>query len=443
MERLLLTKLQRWRNDPHRKPLLLRGPRQVGKTWLLKEFGAREYENVVYVNFETERQAATLFETSKDASRIVAHLSAATGMPIRPGSTLLIFDEIQECNAALNALKYFCEDAPDLHVAAAGSLLGVTLSRPGSFPVGKVDFLDLHPLTFSEFLMAIGDSNLLQFIETLTRFEQIPEMLFRQLAERLAWYLVIGGMPEPVVRWATLRDLPAVAEAQQSILDSYRIDAARHAPGSDVPRIGHVWDSIPSQLSRENRKFVYKAARDGARARQYEAALHWLIETRSVTRISRCKAPSLPLPAYGDLAAFKLYMNDTGLLSRHARLDYSTLTDPLAVFSEFKGALTENYVLQSLIAQFEGSPCYWSSDGVAEVEFVLQRRNDIHPIEVKAGANVKAKSLSVYRAKYAPRIAVRMSLRNLQFRDGLLDVPLFMADQLDRLIGMAEESLAG
>ena len=440
MERQLMSQLVHWQSNPQRKPLLLRGPRQVGKTWLLKRFGAQRFKNVVYVNFDEAQELAALLETSKNIPRIVEHLSLATGAPIQAGTTLLIFDEIQECNAALNTLKYFCEDAPELHVAAAGSLLGVALSRPGSFPVGKVDFLDLHPLTFSEFLLANGDASLLQYLESISTFEPIPAIFFTQLTEKLGRYLVVGGMPEPVSQWTERKDLAATTTAQQAILDAYRLDVAKHAPNSDIPKIGYLWDSVPSQLSRENRKFIYRAARESARAREYEAALHWLVDTRTVTRVNRCTRPELPVSAYDDLSAFKLYMSDTGLLARHALFDYSVLTDPMAPFTQFKGALSENYVLQSLVAQFDGRPRYWTSGGEAEVDFVVQRRNDIHPIEVKAGVNVKAKSLAVYRANYSPRIAVRLSLRNLQFRDGLLDVPLFMADQLDRLIGLAAES---
>ena len=434
-----MPQLAAWKDSAHRKPLVLRGPRQVGKTWLLKEFGRRAFDDVAYFNFEESLELRPLFDLTRDPHRILEHLQAARAAPIIPGKTLVIFDEIQECNGALISLKYFCENLPEQHIAAAGSLLGVTLSRPSSFPVGKVDFLDLRPLTCSEYLTAIYDANLLTYLGSQKDLEPVPDLFSSRLNEHLARYLMIGGMPRAVLEWAERRDMGAVMVAQQAILDAFQLDFAKHTPDSDIAKVGHLWRSLPSQLARDNRKFLYSAAREGARARSYENALYWLVEMGIVTRVTRCTAPRLPLAAYDDLASFKLYVADTGLLSRLAGLDPSTLSGTGAPFTEFKGALTENYVLQSLIGQFDAPPRYWTSTGKAEVEFVLQRRNDIHPIEVKAGGNVRAQSLGVYRSQYTPHIAIRMSLRNLQFRDGLLDVPLFMADQLDRLIQLAGE----
>ena len=442
MFRTLSESLKTWKSSQVRKPLLLRGPRQVGKTWLLRDFGTHSYSGLAYFNFEQNPALATLFETTRDVTRILEHLATLHGTPIEPGRTLLVLDEIQECNGALRALKYFCEDRPDIHVAAAGSLLGVALSTPASFPVGKVDFLDLRPMTFSEFLRATDEQALQEYLAGIQDLNTIPDAFFGRLLELLARYLVIGGMPECVLRWSTERDMGAVLKIQKAILDSYELDFSKHAPANDIPKVGHLWRSLPAQLARDNRKFLYTAARAGARARGYEDALQWLVATGVVMRLFRCTMPRLPLSAYDDLSSFKLYSVDTGLLARQSGLDPTTLSDPRASFVEFKGALAENYALQALAAQFEVLPRYWMSGGLAEVEFVVQRHNDIHPIEVKSGVNVRSKSLAVYRAEYAPRIAVRLSLKNLQFRNGLLDVPLFMADQLDRLIGLAADSLS-
>lgn len=440
MERFLISRLLAWKALPRRKPLILSGQRQVGKTWLLKRFARDHYENIAYFNFEEEPALAGIFESTKNVDRIVQHLSVVGGTPIKPGTTLLVLDEIQESNAALNSLKYFAENAPEYHVACAGSHLGIALSRPGSFPVGKVDHLTLHPMTFSEFLVANGDAELLEHLESVTPFDPVPDAISRPLAEKLARHLVLGGMPEPVHVWVSEQDMRAVMEVQQAILDGYQLDFAKHAPTQDIARIGHVWRSLPAQLARENRKFVYQVAREGARARQYEDAIGWLVGTGIVTKVAHCSTPRLPLSAYDDLKAFKLYSADTGLLARQSRLDLSALTDPLASFAEFKGALTENYVLQSLTAHFDVAPRYWTSGGQAEVEFLLQHGNDIYPVEVKSGGNVRAKSLGVYRNTYDPRIAVRFSLRDLQYRDGLLNVPLYMADQLERLLALAREA---
>lgn len=440
MERTLSNKLLEWKTSARRKPLLLRGPRQVGKTWLLKHFGSTHYENVAYFNFEEDPAIGEIFGTTKNVERILGHLSVVGGTPIRPRTTLLIFDEIQESNAALNSLKYFSENAPELHVACAGSHLGILLSRPASFPVGKVDFLDLYPMTFSEFLLADDEKELHAYLGDIAGLEPVPEIIAQPLTEQLARYLVVGGMPEAVRVWTAERHMRAVTSVQQAILDGYQLDFAKHAPAKDIVRISQVWQSLPAQLARENRKFVYRLAREGARARTYEGALGWLVNTGIVTKVPLCPTPRLPLSAFEDSSAFKLYAADTGLLARQSRLNYSALSNPLAPFTEFKGALTENFVLQSVAAQFDVAPCYWTSQGEAEVDFLLQHGNDIYPIEVKSGTSVRAKSLGVYRNTYHPRVAVRLSLRNLQLRDGLLDVPLYMADQLKRLLPPEEET---
>jgi len=437
MERTALHTLEQWKHSPRRKPLLMQGQRQVGKTWLLQEFGRRSYQDVAYFNLEENPALGQIFETTKDPRRIIDQLSAVRGAPIRPDTTMLVFDEIQESNQALNSLKYFAEDAPAYHVAAAGSLLGVRLSRPGSFPVGKVDFLTIRPMTFSEFLMACGEAVLLDYVGNVSSISPVPDAIGQPLTEKLRAYMVVGGMPEAVDVWSGEKDPEAVRKVQQAILDSYELDFSKHAPARNIARIGYVWRSIPSQLARDNKKFLYKAAREGSRARDYEDALNWLVDMGVVTRVYRSTAARLPLPAYDDLSAFKLYSADTGLLARQSRLDFSVLSDPPAPFVEFKGALTENVALQSLVSHFEVPPRYWTSGGQAEIEFLLQRGGDVHPIEVKSGRSLRSKSLGVYRSSFGPRLAVRLSLGNLDLRDGLLNVPLYMVDQLDRLIGMA------
>jgi predicted AAA+ superfamily ATPase len=437
VERTALNQLEQWKLSRRRKPLLLQGQRQVGKTWLLNEFGRTSYQDLAYFNFEENPALGQIFETSKDPKRIIEQLSAVRGAPIRPGSTLLVLDEIQESNQALNSLKYFAEDTPECHVACAGSLLGVRLSGPGSFPVGKVDFLTIHPMTFSEFLMACGDTAPLEYMNGVSVIAPIPDAIGQPLTERLRSYMIVGGMPEAVDVWSNEKDPAAVGAVQQGILNSYELDFSKHAPARDIARIGYVWRSIPSQLARDNKKFLYKAAREGSRARDYEDALNWLVATGVVTRVDRSTAPKVPLPAYDDLSAFKLYAADTGLLARQSGLDFSVLSDPAAPFVEFKGALAENVVLQSLVSHFDVPPRYWTSSGEAEIEFLLQRGGDVHPIEVKSGRSVRSKSLSVYRSSFGPRLAVRLSLGNLELRDGLLNVPLYMVDQLDRLIGAA------
>lgn len=442
MYRDLIALLDRWRTNRHRKPLLLRGQRQVGKTWTLREFGRTRYDDVAYFNFESSPSLGSIFDTTKDPRRLIETLSILHGSRIEPGRTLIVFDEVQESNSALNALKYFAEETPDHHIACAGSLLGVALSRPGSFPVGKVDILNVHPMTFFEFLRACGDEALVSYLESIDTIQPLPEPIESRLYERLATYLLIGGMPEPVQAWAEDTDVTRARSAQRDILTAYELDFAKHAPPRDIARIGHVWRSIPAQLARENRRFVYGAARPGARAREYEAALHWLEATGVVTRVNAVAAPRLPLAAYDETSGFKIYGSDTGLLARQSGLDQTALSSPAALFTEFKGALTENYVLQSIIARFDTAPRYWRSSGTAEVEFLLQRGQEIHPIEVKSGLAVRSRSLKVYRDTYAPALAIRVSRRGLHYHDGLLDVPLYLTDRLDELIELVQSTHA-
>ena len=446
MERFIMSKLVEWKNSPYRKPLILKGVRQVGKTWLLKEFGKRYYENTAYFNFDENEEYRQFFETTKDVKRILQNLMLAGGQKIEPGSTLIIFDEVQDCPNVINSMKYFCENAPEYHIACAGSLLGLALAKPSSFPVGKVDFLQVDPMTFSEFLLANGDDNLAAYLESVDKLEPIPDAFYNPLCEKLKMYYVTGGMPEPVLMWTEARDVNAMQNALSNIIGAYEHDFGKHPDTSEFPKISMIWKSVPSQLARENKKFIYKVVKEGARAREYEDALQWLVDARLVHKIYRSSAPGLPIAAYDDLSAFKIYLVDVGLLRRLAQLSPTAFGEGNRLFTEFKGALTENYVLQSLIPQSEVTPRYWSqSNPPYEVDFLIQRENDIFPIEVKSETNVSSKSLKKYKELFGDRIKlrVRFSLDNLKLDDDVLNIPLFMADYADKLIGFAMHSLYG
>ena len=436
MERLAISDLLQWKQSKHRKPLILKGVRQVGKTWILKEFGKRYYENVAYFNFDEQEELAEFFATTKDVKRILQNLTMVNGSPILPEKTLIVFDEIQECNRALNTLKYFCENAPEYHIACAGSLLGIALSKPASFPVGKVDFLTIHPITFTEFLLANGDGNLVDYLKGIDSIEPIPDIFFHPLKEKLKMYFITGGMPESVRSWTEERDVGGVQSSLRNILNAYALDFSKHAELKDIAKLGLLWGSIPSQLARENKKFLYSAVKDGARAREYEDALTWLCSAGMAYKIYRSTKPGLPLSAYDDLTAFKLYAVDVGLLRRLALLDPVAFNEGSRLFTEFRGALTENFVLQGLAIQYEATPRYWTSGGQAEVDFIIQRGNDIIPIEVKADENVISRSLTLYAQKYETdtKIRLRFSLKNLKKDDNLVNIPLFMIDYMDKLI---------
>jgi hypothetical protein len=436
-------KLVDWKNSKYRKPLILKGVRQVGKTWILKEFAKRHYENIAYFNFDEHMEYKQFFENTKDVERILQNLMMASGDIINqddPEKTLIVFDEIQECPNALNTLKYFYENTPYYHVACAGSLLGITLSKPASFPVGKVDFLEIMPMTFTEFLMANNDRNLTTYLENLDKIEPIPEAFFNPLYEKLKMYFITGGMPESVRSWTQDRDVNLMQQVLSNILGAYERDFGKHPETKDFPKISMIWKSIPSQLAKENKKFIYKVVKEGARAREYEDALQWLCDANLTYKIYRSTVPGLPISAYDDLSAFKLYMADVGLLRRLSLLAPSAFGEGNRIFVEFKGALSENYVLQALMNQFEAVPRYWAVDNPRyEVDFIIQRENDIFPIEVKSENNVESKSLKKYKEKYSAnvKLRVRFSLNNLRLDDDLLNIPLFMADHTDKLIGMA------
>ncbi|MDO4500258.1 MAG: ATP-binding protein [Erysipelotrichaceae bacterium] len=440
MERLIINKLIEWKESKYRKPLILKGIRQVGKTWLLKEFGKRYYENVAYFNFDENKDYKQFFESSKDVKRILDNLMLVSGQKIKAEKTLIIFDEIQDCPDVLNSLKYFCENAPEYHVACAGSLLGIALAKPSSFPVGKVDFLEINPLSFSEFLMATGDDNLLEYLNGVNDINPIPDAFFNLLSEKLKMYFVTGGMPEPVLMWTKEKDIALTQTALSNIVNAYERDFAKHPDLKEYPKISMIWNSIPSQLAKENKKFLYKVVKEGARAREYEDALQWLVNAGLIYKIYRSSAPKVPVSAYDDLAAFKLYLSDVGLLRSLANLSPSIFGEENKIFVEFKGSLTENFVLQSLINLYGNVPRYWSQINPSyEVDFLVQRENDIIPIEVKADKNVSGKSLNKFKELFNEdvKLRVRYSLKNLKLDNDVLNIPLFMIDQTDKLIEIA------
>ena len=442
MQRNIIEELVKWKASPHRKPLLLRGARQVGKTWALKEFGRLHYDNVAYFSFDEMDELGQFFLTTKKTDRIIQNLTVINERPILPGKTLIIFDEIQECNPALNSLKYFCENAPEYHIASAGSLLGVKLE--GSFPVGKVEFLDMWPLSFSEFLQADGDGTLADYIASIDRIEHVPSAFMNPLLEKLKIYYLTGGMPEAISAWTDERDISLVRKILTAILNAYDHDFSKHAEKKDRLKIPYIWNSIPSQLSRENKKFLYNAAKSGARAREYEDALEWLIGAGLVYKIFRIEKPGLPLSAYDDLSSFKLYTLDVGLLREKSGLAPSAFSEGSRLFTEFRGALTENYILQSLMPLLSATPRYWSElHPKREVDFVIQYDNLILPVEVKSGTQTDSASMNIYRDRFAENtpLRVRFSQKNLTLDGNILNIPLPLADNAFRLIDLALREL--
>lgn len=438
MRRDVYAKLVDWKGSSRRKPLLLRGARQTGKTFILKEFGHREYESLAYFNFEEDPRLKDLFAGSLKPARLVENLSLYQKRPIRPTSDLIVFDEIQTSNEALNALKYFQEEANDYHVAAAGSLLGVKLSSPMSFPVGKVNFIDLHPMSFLEFLDAVGESRYRQLIEGIERPEPFPTPFHEELIDLLRRYYFVGGMPEAVRHYAEQRNLDDVRAIQKEILNSYILDFAKHAPVHDIPKLSLIWDSIPFQLARENRKFLFSALKKSARARDYEAAVLWLEDAGLMLRCFLVSTPGHPLKGHADRSHFKVYALDVGLLGAMANISADILTHGHRLFEEFRGAFTENYVAQQLRSFREEELYYWKSDGgMAEVDFLYQSHNEILPLEVKSGINPRSKSLRSYDQTFHPSQLVRTTLMNLR-RDGrITNIPLYAVSCLDRLTALA------
>lgn len=435
MNRIKLEALKAWKKSSTRKPLIIRGARQVGKTWLMKEFGRTEYEQVAYINFEKNRRLKSLFTDDFDFSRVIVALQAETGLTINPESTLLIFDEIQAVPEAITALKYFQEDAGEYHIVAAGSLLGIALHAHVSFPVGKVEFLDLHPLTFEEFLDALGDHALTNI---LTKGDWILIAAYKsRLIERLRQYYYVGGMPEAVLRFCESKNFSEARIIQQQILDAFEQDFSKYAPAEIVPRIRMVWNSIPSQLAKENRKFIYGLLKEGSRAKDYELAFSWLTDCGQAYKVYRVARPDFPLKAYEDPGAFKMFMVDIGLMSAMVDLDPKTLLEGNTIFREFKGALTEQFVYQQFVSSENFVVYYWSADrSTAEVDFIIQNEGRIIPVEVKAEENLQAKSLKVFREKYHPELSVRLSMSDFRDQEWLINLPLYSMNKLKELIAV-------
>ncbi|MCL2773625.1 MAG: AAA family ATPase [Oscillospiraceae bacterium] len=434
MQRFLIKDLIEWKNKKNRQPLILKGARQVGKTWLLNEFGRVAFDDVLYINFENAPGLKESFDGDISPKRIIDLLGALHGRRIKPQETLLIFDEVQEIPRALTALKYFAETAPEYAVCCAGSLLGIALHSGTSFPVGKVDFLMLQPLNFQEFLTANGEESLIDFIRN-DGISEIPKAIAEKLTDYLKLYFVIGGMPGAVSSWLATRDYSAVEIRQRDILETYENDFSKHAPKSIVPKLRYLWNSVPSQLAKENKKFIYGLVREGARARDYEEAVLWLLDSGLLRKVGRITKPATPLKAYEDLKAFKLYHLDVGLLRVMSELSPSAILDSIKIFEEFKGALTEQFVLSELAGKnFIRNIYYWTSEATAEVDFVFSDDKRIYPVEVKAGENLRARSLKVYRERYNPELSIRTSLANLRLDDGLLNVPLFALFNLENYL---------
>ena len=426
-----MEKLIDWKNDKNRKPLILKGARQVGKTYILQEFGANYYENTAYFNFDHDYGLAELFLNTKDPKRIIEQLSLAAGKKINPNTTLIIFDEIQECPNALNSLKYFCEEASEYHVACAGSLLGIRLSKI-SFPVGKVDFLNLYPMTFSEFLIADGAENLVLAMRQIKEIQKIPKLFEDQLIEKLKVYYIIGGMPEAVSSWVNDKDIEKVNKIQKNILDSYENDFSKHTDASEANKISLIWNGIPSQLAKENKKFIYQVIKEGARAREYEGSLNWLNDANLISKCYLVRKCAFPLKAYNDLSAFKIYMNDVGLLRRMSNLDSKIILEGNKLLEEFKGAFTENYVANMLTCVLDEAPNYYTFDR-NKIDFVIQRNNRIIPIEVKSNKSTNHNSLTKYNMNNDNEISFRFSLNNLSKDGKIINIPLYFIEYINYL----------
>ncbi len=430
MKRDIYQRLEKWKRSRRRKPLILNGARQVGKTYSLKRFGKISYEKVAYLNFEKDEKLAYYFEGSLDPIRLIKMISIHTEVEIEPESTLLIFDEIQNCPKALNSLKYFCEEANAYHVVAAGSLLGVKTAQEEGFPVGKVNFLHLYPLTFFEFLSALGREKIRLFLEEYCTYEPIPIPMHETLIELLKLYFFIGGMPEAVAEYAKNENLKITREIQLEILSAYEKDFAKHAPPNEIMKITTIWKQVHRQLAKENKKFVFAAIRKSARGRDYEEAIQWLADAGLIHKSYLVKSPKFPLSAYADPNIFKLFLADVGLLGAQSNLSSQTIIDGNLLFTEFKGSLTENYVAQELIANRQREIYYWTSEGAAEVDFLIDEDHEIYPLEVKAGASQKKKSLLVYKNKYAPSKLIRSTTLNLKHDGEIYNYPLYLISRL-------------
>ena len=433
MRRTLIKDLIKWKNRENRKPLILKGVRKCGKTYLLKTFGNEHYSSVAYFNFEENGNLKTVFEKDYDTSRIILELGLFAGQTIKPNDTLVIFDEIQECGKAMTALKYFCENAPEYHIVCAGSFLGIALQNNLSFPVGKVDFLTLYPMSFAEFLRAVAPENLADYVDAFSKWDNLPQIIADKLSTFLRQYYITGGMPEVVLTWKNTFSIEEVESVQQAIINSYELDFAKHAPIKEFPKLTAIWRSIPEQLAKENTKFMFGHVKKGWRAKDLEDALEWLISAGLVHKVCKIEKPFMPLSSYAEETAFKLYVSDVGLLRKMSKLPHEVILDASPIYKEFKGSLTENYVLTELLKSTIDTAYYWSSGNTAEVDFVVQCNSDIVPIEVKSERNVKARSLAEYLKKYEPKYSVKTSMKGEVKTEGLMSLPLYLIASLRTL----------
>lgn len=449
IERDILKKLDEWKSTEDRKPLIVQGARQIGKSWAVEEFGRRRFKHVAVFNFDKKKELKGVFSQTKDIKRLLGELELYTTVPIIAGETLLFFDEIQDCKEALNTLKYFREDAPEYDVVAAGSLLGVATKRKkkkaaddnvedeadNTFPVGKVSFLDMYPVTFREYLRMANPQLMEQMEARLTGLEPLPEILFNQLTEQYRRYQVCGGLPKPCSDMLDNAGMAVIEQELDDLRNAYELDFTKHVDSKDIPRIREIWRSIPSQLSRENKKFIFRAVREGARAREYESALDWLVLSGMIYRLYCTEKPELPMKHYEDLTAFKVYVLDQAVLRSMAELPPEAVLTKGDILKEFKGAMAENFVLGSLLAQGFKTPHYWTLQGnKAEVDFLIQNGLEIIPIEVKAEDNVNGKSFAEYNKKYNPRIRLRYSLLNIKRNGNLINFPIFLCDWLNDVL---------
>ena len=430
MERYAIKQLIDWKNKKNHKPLIIQGARQVGKTWLMQEFGKKYYEQVAYINFDVDMKSREIFNIDYDTERLIMDIGLVTKTRINPENTLIILDEIQECPRALTSLKYFQENAPQYDIIVAGSLLGVACHEGTGFPVGKVSFMNLYPLSFEEFLLAMGEE---RFVELLNKKDFKTIKLFNNKYEKLLkQYCYVGGMPEVVNDFIENKDFESVRDLQKEILTAYEEDFTKHIPSNTVAKIRLLWKSIPAQLSKENKKFIYGAAKEGARARDLEAALSWLINSGLIYRVNKITKPDLPITAYEDFNSFKLFVLDVGLLGAMTNLQAETIIDGNRIFEEFKGAIAEQYVLQQFKTIKDLPVFYWSNEtSRAEIDFVIQIKSDVVPVEVKAERNLQAKSLKVYMEKFKPNYAIRTSMADYKKTDNLIDLPLYGIENID------------
>jgi hypothetical protein len=433
IERDIINQFKAWKEASDRKPILLKGARQIGKTWAMETFGKECFKYCVKFDFDRHPELKSVFQVTKEPERLIKELTLYCDQPIVAGETLIIFDEIQECEEALNSLKYFREEAPQYHIIAAGSLLGVAVKkRKMTVPVGNVKIIEMFPVTFREFLRA-SDMRTYEYIESLDEIRHLPEIIMNKLRTEYRRYQVSGGMPEAIVALLEDKGVGEVESVLQDILDLYELDFAKYAEPREIPRIHAIWHSLPAQLSKENRKFIYKVIKTGARSKDYEDALMWLEDAGMIYRIFSITKPGMPISAYAETDAFKVYACDCGLLRRLAHLPATVVTNPIANYTEFKGAMAENAVLQSIMPFMDDQkPYYWTSPGTAEVEFVIQWGDEIIPVEVKAEENLSGSSLSVYFKTYSPRHRMRFSMLNLQYNCGMLSSPAPLAGWLDK-----------